>query len=108
MTSPSPAPLSDAEKAAAQALFRLSETGGGYHAEHWTIEDFADEARAVVAAVRGPLLHEAADRMLQHATDAEDHDASDSAVYTFMVAADRLRDWARHPLSLPASKETDR
>jgi hypothetical protein len=48
-------PLTEVEKAAAQELFRLSETSGGYHAAHWTIEDFADEARAVVAAVR-PLI----------------------------------------------------
>jgi len=48
-------PLTDAEQAAAEALFRLNETGGGYHAAHWTPDDFADEARAVVAAVR-PLI----------------------------------------------------
>jgi hypothetical protein len=92
----SPAPLTEAEAAAARAL------AGDFECS-WHVgcdeECRADMARAVVAAVRGPLLHEAADRMLQHATEAENHDATESAVYTFMVAADRLRDWACHPLS---------
>jgi hypothetical protein len=95
-------PLTEVEQAAARAI------GGDFECT-WHVgcdeECNADRARAVVAAVRGPLLHEAADRMLQHATDAENHDATDSAVYTFMVAADRLRDWACHPLSRPTSEE---
>lgn len=95
------APLSPAELIAAEAL-----AGPHQHTGLCNQLCHATRARAVVAAVRGPLLHEAADRMLQHATDAENHDATESAVYTFMVAADRLRDWACHPLSLPASKET--
>jgi hypothetical protein len=99
----SPAPLTEAEQCAAESLFRLSETGGGYHAAHWTIEDFAVEARAVVAAVRGPLFKGVADRMLQHATDAENNDATEDAVYVFAVAANQIREWAA--LSLPASKE---
>jgi len=94
-------PLTDAEQAAAEAL-------AAFYPPSYTAEEFAREARAVVAAVRGPLLHEAADRMLQHATDAENHDAAEGSVYTFMVAADRLRDWACRPLSRPTSGETDR
>lgn len=66
----------------------------------------AELAEALVAAVRPILFEEVAERMLQHAQDAEDNDATEGAVYTFMVAADRIRDWACRPLSLPASKET--
>lgn len=47
-------------------------------------------ARAIAKAV----LEAAADRMLQHSQDAKDHDATEDSVYTFMVAADRLRAWA--------------
>jgi hypothetical protein len=90
-------PLTPAEQLAESTILR--------HLGGVPIPDWTEAARAVVAAVRGPLLHEAADRMLQHATDAENHDASDGAVYTFMVAADRLRDWACRPLSRPTSEE---
>jgi hypothetical protein len=89
-------PLTEVEQAAARAI------GGDFECT-WHVgcdeECNADRARAVVAAVRGPLLHEAADRMLQHAQDAEDHDATEAAVYTFMVAADQIRTWAieAHP-----------
>lgn len=99
-------PLSPAELAAAEALRRHFAENNTLGIESLNPDDFAEEARAVVAAVRGPLLHEAADRMLQHATEAENHDATESAVYTFMVAADRLRDWACRPLSRPTSEET--
>lgn len=63
------------------------------------VAGFQSMARAVVTALRGPLYGEVADRMLQHAQDAEDHDATESAVYTFMVAADQIRTWAieAHP-----------
>lgn len=47
-------------------------------------------ARAIANAV----LEAAADRMLQHSQAAEDHDATEDSVYTFMVAAERLRAWA--------------
>lgn len=47
-------------------------------------------ARAIAKAV----LEAAAERMLQHATEAEDNDATENAVYVFAVAADRLRAWA--------------
>jgi hypothetical protein len=90
-------PLTPVEQIAEATMLR--------HLTGVSIPDWTEAARAVVAAVRGPLLHEAADRMLQHATDAENHDASDGAVYTFMVAADRLRDWACRPLSYPTSEE---
>lgn len=94
--------LTPAEQAAAEAIAATPKCSLRHiHND----ECRARQARAVVAAVRGPLLHEAADRMLQHATDAENHDASDGAVYTFMVAADRLRDWACRPLSYPTSEE---
>lgn len=49
-----------------------------------------ETARAVASSV----LNAAADRMLQHSQDAKDHDATEDSVYTFMVAADRLRAWA--------------
>ena len=97
-------PLTEVEQAAAKALARIHNRRVEIAFE-LEPDDFSGEALEVVAAVRGPLLHEAADRMLQHATDAENHDASDGAVYTFMVAADRLRDWACHPLSRPTSEE---
>jgi len=96
-------PLSDAEAAAALALANHFNSVHAQGVNMLGPEEFAGEARAAVAAVRGPLLHEAADRMLQHATDAENHDAAEGSVYTFMVAADRLRDWACRPLSRPTS-----
>jgi uncharacterized protein YaeQ len=50
----------------------------------------AERAEAIAAAV----VNAAADRMLQHADDANKADATNGSVYTFMVAADRLREWA--------------
>ena len=55
---------------------------------------FDTEAAAIVKAVRPALYREVADRMLAHATDAEMHDATKDAVYVFMVAADRIREWS--------------
>jgi hypothetical protein len=110
----SPAPLTEAEKAAAEALFRCSETGGEYHADHWTIEDFADEARAVVAAVRGPIaakaLLDAAERVLDQADRVRVkfgsvHPSGWNRTYGLSEAASMLRADAQS-LSLPASKET--
>lgn len=56
-------------------------------------DDRAVEARAVVAAVRGPIHEEVAQRLLRHAQDAKDNDATEDAVYTFMVAANNVREW---------------
>lgn len=95
----SPAPLTETEKAAAEALFRLSETGGGYHAAHWTIDDFADEARAVVAAVE-PLiakkLTDSADLVYQFAQSRPVTSAEARAIFDGIAAA----------LSRPTAEET--
>jgi hypothetical protein len=87
-------PLTMAELVAAEAL-----AGPHQHTGLCNQLCHVTRARAVVAALRGPLYGEVADRMLQHAQDAEDHDATESAVYTFMVAADQIRTWAieAHP-----------
>lgn len=58
-------------------------------------DEFACDAADVVAALRPVLYEEAAQRMLQHATEAENKDATEGAVYTFAVAADQLRQWGK-------------
>jgi hypothetical protein len=57
-------------------------------------EWLAGPAAAIVAKLRPLLFEEVAERMLHHAQAAEDHDATEGAVYTFMVAADQIREWA--------------
>ena len=85
-------PMTEAERAVAELLH--SNYGSEYEASHLTVDGFADEARVAVAAARPHVFEEVAELMLQHAQDAEDHDATEGAVYTFMVAADRIREWA--------------
>jgi hypothetical protein len=74
--------LTEAEQAAQKAMLD--------HLTHG-IPDWNEAARAVVATVRPLLYEEVAQRLLQHAQDAEDHDATESAVYIFMVAAQVVR-----------------
>jgi len=105
-------PLTDAEKAAAEVLFHLSETSGEWHAPHWTVDDFADEARAVVAAVQ-PLiaeetLRETADYLYEHRRDGDD-----GAFNFWQMYEAGGPEWlssrataARQSLSRPTSEET--
>ncbi len=89
-----PEPMTKAEQAAAEAIAAVRNENGYGGIEHFAASDWEDEARAVVAAVRPLLLDEAAEAMLHHAQAAENNDATEDAVYTFMVAADRIRAWA--------------
>lgn len=98
MTSPSPAPLTEAEQAAAEVLshFHNFRAEIGFELE---ADDFADEARAVVAAVEPIIakkLVESADLVYQFAQSRPVTSAEARAIFDGIATA----------LSLPASKET--
>jgi len=105
-------PLTDAEESAAEALFRLNETGGGYHAAHWTPDDFADEARAVVAAVRSLVEADALDALADAAAKNGPVTVDHLRVLAFVVRKQRstVRNWladdTTEPLSCPTSGES--
>lgn len=114
MTSPSPAPLTEAEKAAAEAL---ADTLNGHernagNVDCWNAADFADEARAVVAAVREQIavevLNLAAERVLDQADRVRakfpNQPRGWNRSYGLSEAASMLRSEAQS-LSLPAPKE---
>jgi len=85
-------PMTEVEQAAADVMRTECVTEGVITTAD--PESFDRTVRAVVAAVRPLVVEEVAEVMLHHAQAAEDNDATEDAVYTFMVAADRIRAWA--------------
>lgn len=85
-------PMTEAEQAVVDVL--EGDSACTWH-KGCDVEDcYGPRAAAIVAKLRPLLFEEVAERMLQHAQAAEDHDATEGAVYTFMVAADQIREWA--------------
>lgn len=107
-------PLSPAEQAAAEAIAAVRNENGYGGIEYFAASDWEDEARAVVAAVRGPIaaeaLIDAAERVLDQADRVRVkfgsvHPSGWNRTYGLSEAASMLRADSQS-LSLPASKET--
>lgn len=113
MTSPSPAPLTEAEKAAAEALALWHNAHSS--TSRLAVAAFEGEARAVVAAVQPIVAAEAlqkAEFIIDRQADAKHHNvmhgrSKESFEYIEGIghASDLVARY-RLSLSLPASKET--
>lgn len=109
MTSPSPAPLTPAEQAVADAL---RANPFGCHMNGEVCDECAESFRAVVAAVR-PLIAE--ETLRQTAKYLFDHRRDDPTAFDLWQMYEAGGpEWlssrassARQSLSLPASKETE-
>jgi hypothetical protein len=98
-------PLTPAEQAAAEAIRSASP-----NAEWLVPDDFADEARAVVAAVRSQIESDALDAFADAAAEYGPASADHLRLAAWIVRQGRttVRDWLANDsaLSRPTSEET--